>query len=170
MAKHERRDQYELMEYARISTLYHRRRQAFFEGWEAATKAASIIVGSSAVVSAMQTMPELTAALASIVAIVNALALVVGTSRKATLHNSLARRWLELEGKLIASKGDPELVSSAEATIPQIEQDEPPSLGGLVRVCTREVLRSMGHTGTALPTIPLHQRLLAHYVDFQITA
>jgi hypothetical protein len=161
---------YQLMQYARISTLYHRRRQDFYETWETISKALTLILGSGSAFAVLKQQYQFEAAfLAFAVAVVSAIALVVGTSRKATLHNSLARRWLDLESQLISTRGDEERICDLEAKIPQIEQDEPPELGGLIRVCTREVLRSKGHPEAELPQIPLRQRLLAHWVDFQTT-
>src|SRR5688572_15941567 len=91
----------QLRQYLRISVLYHRRRQDFFEFWETITKAASLIFGSGAALALMKNNPELAAYLAFAVTAATLVALVAGTSRKATLHATLAKRWLDLEHALI---------------------------------------------------------------------
>lgn len=167
MTEREERGQYELIEYARINTLYHRRRQAFFESWEGWIKVLSIVAGSGAVVAALQPAPLLGVILAATVAVANAATLAFGTSRKAVLHNTLARRWFELEGELIAAGDEKAAVANVEQKIPAIEQEEPPILTGLARACERQVLHSMGHK---VKPQRLRERLFGQFIDFQSPA
>lgn len=158
---------HQLKQYLRMSILYHRRRQDFYEFWETVTKALALIFSSGAGLALLKDKPEVAAWLAFAVTAATLIALVAGTARKATLHASLARRWLDLEHDLIHCGDDVAQQRELEGRISLLEQDEPPTMGVLVRLCQREVMRAEGYDEDRLPQVPWHHRWFAHWIDFQ---
>lgn len=125
---------------------YHTRRQAFFEACHRFTGIVSLLAGSSAVVSITGDYTRAGAALAAVVAIAQAIDLMVDTRKFANLHNELRRRYLALEPELIHLQAlDQDAHRDFRARIAAIEADEPPLNCALMDVVTNEQLHVAGY-------------------------
>jgi hypothetical protein len=78
----------------RRSVRYHTRRRMFFDRWNLATNALSVIFGSATIYGVLSAGgKELALASAALVTVMSSLNLVIGTTRMARLHEDLARRF-----------------------------------------------------------------------------
>lgn len=106
--------------------------------------------------------------MAAAVAVIAALDLVVGTARKARLHDDLARRFIMIEKAMVlVEEPDAALVRKYTAERLEIEADEPPVYRVLDVLCRNELMRAMGYKPDQLSPVSRPQRLLAHFVDWQ---
>lgn len=152
----------------RRSVRYHNRRRRFCERYHTVTTALSVLSGAATVVMILQEIgplaPSITAALVTILATFD---LVVGTTTKAREHAELARRFIELEKKMITSAPDEERLKAFTAERLDIEADEPPPLHILNTICHNELARALGYGPDQLVPLKWYQRLLAHFFDIQ---
>jgi hypothetical protein len=165
-----KREWHDLLFAVRRSIRYHIRRRRFFETWHLGTMAVALIFSSAAVASVLGLQDEhnrLGAWLAAVVAVVTSLELVIGTSRKARLHDDLARRFIVVEKAMILV-GEPDAVSLRAFTAERlgIEADEPPIYRVLDVMCRNELMRAMGYRPEQLSPVTWLQRRLAHFMDY----
>lgn len=163
------RNAYECMQVAKISVLYHRRRQAFFEAWDMTAKILALVSAAAVIYADKWGITWVAIAIAVLTAVVTMGVVVGGATRKAVIHNTLAARWLDLEADLIALGEDPgeDDLTKIRQRFTQLRREELPELGALIRLCQREVLRGMGFGEEDLPQVPTHHRWLCHWIDFQ---
>ena len=149
---------------ARLSALYHRRREGFFDTIGKLTQATALFAGSSAF--AMATDPGAVQIASTIVAGVTALSLVFGFSGKARRHAELAGQFKHIEAE-IHSVGEydytEEQINGWRAEVSRIEASEPPALATLVGICQNRLARAGGHEDKIVP-ISWHRSLIAHFV------
>ena len=154
----------------RRSIRYHNRRRMFFDRLNIVSNALSVIFGSTtffALLPAIE-LQCLAIGAAAMVTIISTINMVVGSVRAARLHSDLARRFIELEKKLVAD-GAPnkKLLSDITQERLDIEADEPPALIVLDAICHNELMRSMGYKEERMLRIGPFQRLLAQIVDYR---
>lgn len=159
---------HELLFGVRRSVRYHMRRQQFFERWHIVTSATSVIFGSATVALIISKMGAgWIVATAVVVTVFSAIDLVVGTSRAAHLHNDLARRFIDLEKKIIKECTPTEaMLYSLTSDRLSIEADEPPIFRNLDILCHNELLRAMGQRDAVAKLSPF-QRLSAQFFDWR---
>ena len=157
----------------RKSVRYHQRRRAFFEWIHTSTVALQIVAGSSAVASWVGDKGDWGIGLAAFAALLAALDLVIGTSRRATLHSGLAQQFAQLERDMVPHERDRDIDASTEAGFRQrrleIEEGEPPKLRVIDLLCHNELavgVRMYAHS-TSYEIKPL-QRWIGHFVDLEV--
>ena len=87
-----------------LSTLYHRKRERWFDTWDRLSKAIALIAGTAAFSRAIGES-WVTSAVAALVAVTSSLSLVLAFSEKARRHAEFARSFCEL-GAELAKKGE----------------------------------------------------------------
>ena len=157
----------------RKSVRYHQRRRAFFEWTHTSTAALQVVAGSSAVASWIGEKADLGIGLAAFAALLAALDLVVGTSRRATLHAGLAQQFAQLERDMVPHELDREIDAETETGFRQrrleIEEGEPPKLRVIDLLCHNEL--AAGVTMYAHATsyeINRLRRWIGHFVDLEV--
>lgn len=155
----------------RRSVRYHNRRRAFFDRLDQMTNVFSLVFGSSAiygVLSKAGNNDNWAMLSAAVVTIFSALNLVVGSSRRAREHFDFARKFFELEQKLISIPEVSEMVLR-EITVERlsIEKDEPPVLRVLDSICYNDQLLSMDYPPDQMVVIGFWQRQLSQFMDFR---
>ena len=154
-----------------LSTLYHRKRERWFDAWDRLGKAIALIAGTAAFSRAIGES-WVTTVVAALVAITSSLSLVFAFSEKARRHAEFARSFCEI-GAELAKKGERDFeeedLSECDAKIQSLEAQEPASLGALVRLCQNEIAIAQGHPQRVTP-IGFFQRFFAHVWDFKSPA
>lgn len=153
-----------------LSTLYHQKRERFFSVCDKLGNAVGVIGGSAALASLSN--PELLAWIALAITVVSSAALVLGFSDRARRHADLAKDFRQLEATIVRC-GERDFteqdISSWDASTRMLESTEPPALGALVVLCQNELARAQGHLGYVV-RMSWMQRVLAHFVDFNVSA
>jgi hypothetical protein len=164
--KQEQNELHNLLFGVRRSIRYHNRRRRFFDGFDRFVKVLSVIGGSAAVAAVVGSVPGLAVTLASIVAILSAISLVVGPAQAARLHEDLAKRFSKLEYDIVRSNTpDENQVNNFVAERLLIESDEPPIMRVLDIVCQNELCEAMGYDESELYKVGLVQSLFAPFID-----
>ncbi|WKN21516.1 hypothetical protein [Azotobacter vinelandii] len=151
----------------RRSIRYHQRRRAFFERLDQFSNMLSVIFGSTAIYGVLGPDAKKFALIAS--AMVTATAsinLVIGCSKKAREHSDLARRFIELEKRMIGKASVERLNEVTEARL-NIEAEEPPILRVLDALCHNDQMRAMGYKREQLAKIGPLQTLFAQIFDWR---
>lgn len=150
----------------RRSIRYHNRRRAFFDRLSLSNSAVSLIAGSAVVASILGDKTVAAAVAGFVVTAFSTLDLVVGTAQKARLHADLARRFIDLEKRLVRATdtGAAELLALKEERL-TIEADEPPVLRVLDVLCYNEQAKAMGYDKKYMARVGPLQRLLAQWWD-----
>lgn len=150
------------------SIRYHLRRQDFYDAWNNLTNAAAILLGGATVAALAQKLPFaslLSVLFPILITVFATLNLVWGTTRRARLHNSLYRRYVELERKMLAAPDASERTLRAmRGERVAIEADEPPTMFVISVLCHNEVVRATG--GGECYRVPLLHRWLGHFWSF----
>lgn len=153
----------------RLSTLYHQKRERFFELLDKCVKAVSVIGGSAAL--SRLTTPNVLLAIAATITATSTLALVFSFSERSKRHAELARTFRNLEGEIVAA-GERDYKESdlSEWTAKErsLESSEPPALGMLVVACHNELSVALGHRDRVV-SIPFVKRLTMNFVDWHVT-
>ncbi len=147
------------------SVRYHRARERFFDGWSNWISFASLMAGTSVVVSLLANAPEWVAlSLGAGVAGMQALEQVFRLSSKARDHSGLASEFLSLERVLALqdelTKDD---LKDIEAEILTIEAREPPIKRYLDLICHNQVAKAIGSDD--LEQLTWFQRRFAQYLN-----
>src|SRR5258707_11028752 len=153
----------------RYSVRYHQRRARFFDGLDLWAKAISVLAGTAAFAAVWKDHQNVEVALWLTAAITgfSTFSLVFGFSTKARLHLEFVRKYLELESEIVSETNPTvEFIAKIDGKARMIEAQEPPTLGALVTLCQNEIARQEGQLDYIV-TLPVHQRLLAHFFDFE---
>ncbi|QEE24498.1 hypothetical protein CS053_08285 [Rhodanobacter glycinis] len=152
------------------SQRYHARRSAFFDRWNKATALVGILAGSAVMATLGAYLPHWIAIAGALaIIIMSGVDLVAGAAEMARRHDSLRRRYCELEA-LIAANPHPRDVQLAEwqAGRLRIESDEPPTYVALDILCDNELARAYRHLHDRPPhRLPLVVRLTAQLVRWE---
>lgn len=150
---------------AQLSSLYHQKRERFFELLDKLSKALSII-GGSAIISKLissDSLPYIAAA----ITIASTLSLVFSFSERARKHSELSAKFKDVLVK-IASSGERKLIEEElnawAAKICELEISEPPALGLLVVHCQNEIAIAKGQLDM-VKEIGTIERLFMHIFD-----
>ena len=151
----------------RRSIRYHVRRRMFFDRLNLSASALSVIFGSAAMAAIIGKLgSEWVAAAAGIVTVISTINLVVGSARMARLHSDLARKFIDLEKKIVAQGAAAESsVRDFQAARLDVEAEEPPVLRVLDTLCHNELMRAMGYPPAQMIRVAWYQRLLAQFMD-----
>lgn len=153
----------------RRSVRYHNRRRAWFDRLDQATNVLSLVFGSTAIYGVLsQANANLALLSAAIVTAFSAVNLVVGSSQRARAHFDFARKFFELEQKMIlVAEISKESLRAITAERLSIEKDEPPVLRVLDSICYNEQILSMDYSTDQMVVVGFWQRLLSPIMDFQ---
>lgn len=152
----------------RRSVRYHQRRRAFYESWNTIANAVAVIFSSAAIAGVVKSYAWLTIMSGAIVTVFSTVNLVVGTVRKARVHEELAKRFFTLERDIVqAAEYDEAALAQFTVKRLEIEADEPPILKVLDCICHNELARAMGYGEEHFMRVGNVQRLLRHFFDFQ---
>lgn len=151
---------------AELSTLYHQKRERFFDIADKMAKAISVIGGSVSFGQVIANQSILKWILAAIT-ISSAFSLVMSFSDKSRRHSELARNFKMLQSTILAvGERDftEEQLTEWYAKAVSLEASEPPSLGSLVILCQNEIARAQGHS-ELIKSLSLWRRMTAHFLD-----
>lgn len=153
----------------RLSALYHLKRERFLDGLD---RAASFIaaLGGAAAFAKLQEDPDFGLWATGLVAVVSMIALVYSPAARARHHAELARdfRLLDAELSMVGPSATEEQLVKLRYQYLTKEASEPPALGALVTHCHNELCEAIGARESVTP-LPLHQRLLKNWFDFDQT-
>lgn len=151
----------------RRSVRYHMHRCRFYDNFHDISSALSVILGVAAIATVLSsvTSKEVVALMGAFVSLIGVLDLVIGTTQKARLHNSLAGKFVDLEKRML-KEGLPCLDDVKLARL-EIEKEEPPVLDVLNVICHNEVMKADGYLPSQLAKIGWFQRRLANWFDFR---
>ena len=148
------------------SIRYHNHRRLFLDRLDKFIKIFSLVTGSGAFATAVSSHQALTVMFAALVAVLSAINLVVAPAQAAKLHEELASRFAELEGKIKrAGQLNSEQLNGFIADRLAIERDEPPPLRVLDTICHNELCRAMGHKSCDFYRVDPVQRFFANIID-----
>lgn len=158
----------ELLFAVRRSTRYHRARMRFFDLWATMIQLISVVSATAAFSAVYAELPkDIALAAASILALAQAIELVIAPSKSARLHSDLARRFISLEKLCIKEElglDDQKLLALENERL-EIELEEPPLKKWLnVRVHNEMDLAENGKDATPYP-IRRYQRLFIQLAD-----
>lgn len=139
-------DRWNLLCQVQVSQLYHARRCAFYERLAKASDFMSIIGASTALTAIGSYFPKWIGVVGAFLALIaSSLVLVIGAASMAHRHDSLRRRFCELEAK-IQEEVDANLakVGRWKRDRVAIEVDEPPTYWALSVLCERELAKTLG--------------------------
>lgn len=158
-----RRRRYHLLFSVRRSVRYHSYRHHFYIGLQSASSFVILLLGSASVFKIFDDPPSegwfATAAPAAIT-VLAALALVYRLPAKASLHNDLYRRFVDLERAFLhQEQWSDSVLDSLEDQRLQIEKDEPATYQALSRLCHNELVKSEGRP-EHMKKLQWYQRLL----------
>lgn len=146
------------------SIRYHDARRRHFDWWHTATQVLSFLFASAAVATIANEMPTVGALSAAVVALLLAIDVVVGSSRRARQHAELKARFCDLEIDLLSGE------NADDVTVRRlrIERDAPATLDVLNVLMHNAEMRAQGHEDDgALGHVTAMQRWCAPYFDFR---
>ncbi len=151
------------------SVRYHSRRTWFFDFWHRVTNGIGVIFGSAVIVTLLNEMGvNYTTAAAALVSVFFALDLVIETTARARLHDSLCRRFITLERQMVSEAKPitpPILAQHTDARL-EIELDEPPVCQVLDILCRNELMIATGgYKRKDLAPVRFYDRWFAHISD-----
>ncbi|MYB88396.1 MAG: hypothetical protein F4X93_00290 [Proteobacteria bacterium] len=157
-------NQYNLLFAVRRSVRYHTKRQQFFERLELFSNVVVLILGSLVAFLARYEIDLLVPLLALFIALITAINVAVGYSRRARIYNALARRFIELEKKIVRTgvltESDYKAFTTERLTI---EADEPPINRSLDLKCHNELCYAENYDEKYHEKLSCIQRILAYF-------
>lgn len=157
----------------RRSVRYHQRRQSYFEACHTFIAAMQVIFGSSAVAAILSNSGIwVGVSLAAVPPLLASVDLVFGTSRRATLHSALGRRFSQLEADMVPYEADSSTLSDDDLTHFRqrrlsIEADEAPKLRVVDLLSHNDLVRG-AYTHDSIYPIGLFRRGLGHVFDVNV--
>lgn len=169
-------DNYGLLFDVRRSIRYHDRRGAFYERFHQVTSVLTILMAGSVLFDIGKSGPTdlwLTY-LALAAALLAAFDMVVGYSRKATLHSELKSRFADLEIRMLTGPSQGEIWAEYATERLRIEKDEPSPYYIVDALCRNELLVASGVRRKERPELfakvnwyQWATRHFAHWSDYQ---
>ena len=155
----------------RKSVRYHQRRRGFFESAHTAAAALQLIAGSSAVAAVVGELTTLAMWLAAAAAVLAALDLTIGTTRRATVHAGLAQQFAQLEREMVEYENDESVNAETAVRFRQrrleIEEREPPKLRVVDVLCHNELVTSTYRHEKTYP-VGWARRWVGHVFDVEV--
>ncbi len=147
---------------ARVSTLYHRKRERFFDLLDKCTKAATVLAGASLLSELVKDHLPFVAACISGAGL---LSLVFGYSDRKQRHRELAESFALLCAE-IEEAGEKSFTEAQldvwAARIWSINAKEPPTLRSLAIICQNEISIADGHPAAVVP-VSWYRRAVADF-------
>jgi len=156
-------ERHDLRYQARLSVLYHRKRERFFDLCDKAVKAVAVIAASSALT------PLVTGAyfpaVQLLIVVTTTAALVFGWSDRARRHSDFAMSYAQIERAMVAagvSDFSTDDLKRWAAELYEVQAGEPAALHGLVQVCQDELDMAAG-AHVEPKRLGLMRKLSAHF-------
>jgi hypothetical protein len=152
------------------SQRYHARRSGFFDRWNKVTALVGILAGSAVMATLGEYVPHWVALAGALaIVIMSGVDLVAGAAEMARRHDSLRRRYCELEALIAATlHPDAAQLSAWQADRLRIESDEPPTYVALDILCDNELARAYQHLqDRPMHRLPLIVRLTAQFMRWE---
>lgn len=164
------RAHHELLFGVRRSVRYHMRRVSSLDGFHGFVIFMAFVLSLATIaILGTELAPGWKLLPAALTSLLVAVDLLIGSSRKARQHADLARRFIELERKMVVGQAD-----MTDATIAewkdqrlQIELKEAPILRVLDTLCHNELLRAMGYEPERYIPVRWWQRFFAQFIDLR---
>lgn len=139
-------DQYGLLFDIRRSVRYHDRRRAFYEQLHHVTSLMTILMAGSVLFDLAKDGKTAgwMIGLSGVAALLAAADMVLGYSRRATLHTDLRKRFADLEIEMLKGDAAPETWQTYRLERLLIEKDEPAIYKVLDALCRNELLIAQG--------------------------
>ena len=152
----------------RLSSLYHEKRERFFDVADKLSKAFAVI-GGAAAVSQLIADPTSKIWIAALVSIASTISLVFGIAQKARRHGELARDFKKLWARIEEVGNFPveQQISKFRSEILLLESNEPAAMSALIRHCENQISLGTGHPDEVIP-LTLTQLTLMHFWDFPL--
>jgi hypothetical protein len=149
------------------SARYHAKMRAFFQMLSDAVLVGNSILATSAFVLLFKsTAPVLATWLTAIIAVISSISTALGFSKRADLHSTLARRFLELSAEISEWDANESELRKARAARLKIEMDEPPPKR-LIEIQSRnEEARARGVLESDIVPLSAAQRTLGYFLTF----
>jgi hypothetical protein len=152
----------------RRSVRYHDRRRVHFERLHRLTNVTTILLAGVVLMElGGEGSPTWVRVLAAAGALIGAVDLVVGFSRRADTHHNFKRRFIALEQELDAATPDLEKIRQQRLAI---EAEEPPIYRALDLLCHNELCAAMGYDRRKQPeafsSLPWYQRWTANWIHW----
>jgi hypothetical protein len=166
-------DNYGLLFDVRRSIRYHDRRVAFYERFHQITSLLTILMAGSVLFDLARPgeTPGWLMTVAVVAALLAAFDMVVGYSRRATLHSQLRERFARLEIEIVIGPKDGDVWSKYVHERLLIEKDEPTPYHVVDALCRNEVLVAQGFTkkkdSDQFVQTKWYQRWTAHLFHWQ---
>ena len=159
----------------RRSVRYHDKREGFFLAVRNTVDFIIFLTGTAAALIIVQLLGANWPLLAKVIvplagAICTGIVLVLQVGNKAMLHNSLKRRFIALEQKMVACEGTAKAkqVKRLQLERLEIETEEPPIKRVLDTICHNELIHAMGSEHRdQIQDVSQLQRLFAHFFDYR---
>lgn len=159
-------DWYGLLFDLRRSVRYHMARRRHFELCDLWTNAVGLLFGSATILSLVKGFGDgVSIAAAAVVTVVSTINLLRASSQRARDHGEFARRFVELEQRMVRTPTSAESLADIRVARLAIEAEEPPVLRVLDCLCYNDELRANGHSQEAFARIGWWQRQCAHLFD-----
>jgi len=141
-------EQYGLLFDVRRSVRYHDRRRAFYEQCHHITSVLTILMAGSVLfdIAKPGDAPGWLQAISIAAALLAAVDMVVGYSKRASLHTSLRERFAQLEISMIEGSNDEPVWNGYQKERLLIEKDEPAIYKMLDLLCHNELVEAEGFT------------------------
>ena len=150
----------------RLSIRYHEHRQAFFQGMLNLSLFFSLVLGSGVCAVLLYGASPIWASVAALPAtVLSAACLAFGMRDKASRHDDLRRRFIELERRLRGMDPTAGTASWGEQERLSIEADEMPVLRVVASMCHNEESRAMDFDTKELIEIGFWQKRFAPFFD-----
>ena len=159
---------YQAIYTTRLSYLYHKKRERFFDLCDKMTKCATVLLG--AFLLKEQLLGEFLQYVGAAVSALGLMSLVFSYGDKKQKHKELAEEFgtilskIELKGEHDFNEQD---VNFWQSEIQKLNVKEPPALGTLVVLCQNE-LAIVEKQPEKLVKIQFHKQLLANWCDFKV--
>ena len=127
----------------RLSVRYHNRRRGFFDTFNLAANALSVIFSSAAIAALRADSPKFAVWSAIAITIVSAVNLVLRTAERARQHHDLTKRFIALEQKVIRARNEDEFAELYAEKL-GIEADEPAPRNVLAVMCHNDQVQAEG--------------------------
>ncbi len=160
-------ERHSLVYTAQMNRLYHHKRERFFAVLDRSGKALSLITGTAAASTLLDTA-DAKAAAGLMVAAFTLPGLVFAWADKARSHGELAAEYTRIESDIIAAGPmDYKQIDQFHARLTETSAKEPPGLSALLRLCQNELAASENQPDKIFP-LRWYERLLAHWLDFPL--
>lgn len=162
---HERR--HNIIYKIRLSTLYHRKRERFFDVLDKFVSGFILVTATAAVTSLFQGIAAAEKTLSAATALLSMIPVVFNPAQKARHHNQLIQQYCQLlsQCEQAGEDWDEKQCNQFSAEFVKISAAEPTALGALVADCQNELALSYGEEPPA--SLNFYHRSFKHFFDMR---